>query len=195
RNFAPRPPPLYPSRTHYMNGSKNILLLLILILALLPWGFLFLLLNSEDGAKMLGLESQEGALVGVTQEQVVEMEALIEEQKQEIAKLQSALENSQDDEALITPLALQELRDSVTELEQENRLAVAEIERLRTEYNSALSQVVQLRTQQMAAEAQPRPQPAPAPQPQIQPQPLPEPAPEESVAPPNPGGWILPPSN
>jgi len=171
-----------------MNGSKNILIVIIFLMALLPWGFLVALLNSENGAELLGIE-----VSGTSPDAVEEMQDLIESQRgeiesqrEEIEGLTEALTAARDgEEPLITPAKLAELQDSLEAQRAENREARAELERLRTEYNSALSEVVRLKTQQMAAEAAPKPEAAPA---------APEPAQNTRPAP-NPGGWILPPSN
>tara|TARA_R100000027_G_scaffold52103_3_gene40869 strand:- start:47472 stop:47996 length:525 start_codon:yes stop_codon:yes gene_type:complete len=174
-----------------MNGSKSFLLLLILILSLLPWGFLFVLLNSDKGVEILGIESVAEGSVVLTEEDFAQKEQQLKEfeekfalQQQEIADLKAAAEAGQTENPLISAEDLTELNESIRQLERDNRLATGEIERLKTEYNSALSEVVRLKTQQMAAEAAPAPPPAPEPQA--------APAPRSN---PDPGGWILPPAN
>jgi len=176
-----------------MNGSKNVLLIIIFLMALLPWGFLVVLLNSEKGAELLGIEPNPAAL---SAEEAGQMEKLIEEQQAQIASLREELAAAPEDgEPLITLAELARLRDTLTRLEAENREARAEIERLRTEYNSALSEVVRLKTQQMAAEAMPKPAPQPEPTPAPAPQPPEQSRPEAAAPPADPAGWILPPSN
>lgn len=168
-----------------MNGSKNILLVIIFIFALLPWGLFFVLLSSEDGARLLGIPSAESS-----PEEIQAMQETIERQTREIDDLNTSLSLAQDGaEPLITPAELRELRETSDQLRRDNIEAGEQIERLRTEYNSALSEVVKLKTQQMAAEAAP---PRPAPEPTPEPEPAPAPAPAPAA---NPGGWILPPSN
>ena len=183
-----------------MNGSKNFLLVIILILALLPWGFLFVLLQSEDGAKLLGLDGLAAENSGVSQEDADEMEAVISTQKEKILELEDSLAQAQNGaNPIISQTDLDELQDSLEQLKLENREAENEIQRLRAEYSSALSKVVQMKTEQLAAEAvQPPalPQPAPSPSPSPQPKPKTAPAaPAANSTPQNSGGWILPPPN
>ncbi|MEM0964725.1 MAG: hypothetical protein AAGJ81_01065 [Verrucomicrobiota bacterium] len=170
-----------------MNGSKNLLLLVILVLALLPWGILFALVNSEAGARFLGSDLDEAA---IRTDESARFAALIENMENEIEDLRSALEEkSGDGEA---SAEMEELRDSLNEERDEKLRALTEIDRLRTEYNSALSEVVRMKTERMAAEALPEPEPTPEPETEEVTEVIEEP---EPVAPPDTGGWILPPAN
>ncbi len=169
-----------------MNGSKNALFVVILILALLPWGVLLLLLNSERGAEFLGIKMVTTDPGAPTPEEASERKTLLERQERKIADLEESLAEARSGEsALITPTELRSLRNSLAELRSENEEFQMRMERLRTEYNSALSEVVRLKTQQMAAEAAPQPEP----------EPVPEESPARRPPAPNSGGWILPPGN
>ena len=158
-----------------MNGSKNALLLAILVLALLPGALLLVLANSDRFDLFPPAAEEDPAAAALRQAEAERREAVILGFEEEIRELK-------------TNLAIAEAK---LEEEREEKLAALEdVARLQRDYNSALSEVVRLKTERLEAAAAP-----------------PEPEPEETVrgpvrdsprpAPrtPDTGGWILPPSN
>jgi Skp family chaperone for outer membrane proteins len=171
-----------------MNGAKSLLLVVILILALLPWGFLLVLVNSEEGLAALVPEREEAVDAETIRRSVEERhEKLVARLEAEIDALEAKLAARPEDQRE----KLDEIRRQLEDEREEKLEALAEVARLQKEYNSALSEVVRLKTERMASPGNTPPRsgqgnrqgPGRSQRQQSAP-------PEEDT-----GGWILPPSN
>ena len=166
-----------------MNGSKNLLLVAILFLALAPWGLVVWLVNSERGLEILGADAPDET--SIRQEEGERHGSLIATLESEINRLkeEAAQQASEPDEEFLAQVTTLE-NELSDEKEEKNELR-SRVTRLQTQYDAALSEVVRLKTESMAAQAAPKPIPAA------------EEAPEEEKPsrPDSSGGWILPPSN
>ena len=158
-----------------MNGSKNALLLAILVLALLPGALLLVLANSDRFDLFPPAAEEDPAAAALRQAEAERREAVILGFEEEIRELK-------------TNLAIAEAK---LEEEREEKLAALEdVTRLQREYNSALSEVVRLKTERLETAATP-PEPEPEETARGPVRDSPRPAPRT----PDTGGWILPPSN
>ncbi len=163
-----------------MNGSKNALLLAILVLALLPGALLLVLVNSDRFDLFPPAAEEDPAAAALRQAEAERREAVILGFEEEIRELK-------------TNLAIAEAK---LEEEREEKLAALEdVARLQKEYNSALSEVVRLKTERLEAASEPEPDPAPEPEPEETMRGPVRDAPRPAPRTPDTGGWILPPSN
>lgn len=165
-----------------MNGSKPVLLAAILAMALLPWGLLLYIANSEPPETDASVDADR-----IRQETALRFEGVIERLEKQIALLEK--ENTRlEAELERAPASDRELADLRLKLEEEREEkldALQEVARLQDSYNSALSEVVRMQTERLT-------QPPPARTAEPEPEAAREPAPQDR--PPDTGGWILPPA-
>jgi len=186
-----------------MNGSKTVLLIVILLMALLPWGLIYYAANSPDGAGLFADGSSANPQIEneIRREEAQKYEALVQRLERQIELLEeksSALEDrlreTAGDETTVANLK--------REIEQERNAkerAMEAVSELRRQYDDALSKIVELSArigpsregggsgQNAGDAAEPSP-PAKDRQPPLQN--------NRSPAPPtDAGGWIVPPSN
>ena len=171
-----------------MNGSKNALLLAILVLALLPGALLLVLANSDRFDLFSPAAEEDPAAAERRQAEAERREAVILGFEEEIRGFEEEIRE------LKTSLAVAEAK--LEEEREEKLAALDDVARLQKEYNSALSEVVRLKTERLEAAGAPpppttEPEPEPEPEPEAPVRDVPEPAPRT----PDMGGWILPPSN
>lgn len=179
-----------------MNGSKTVLLLAILVMALAPWALIFQAIYSEDGSFLSGKTGSAAVDVDeIRREEAIRHEGVIERlEKQtallekEVSRLEAELEKAPRDEEAVAELRRKtvDLRERLDEEREERIRALEEVARLRADYDSAMGEIVRLKTE--TAPSPPKQEPAETPSPDPQPG-----APEAAA--PNTGGWILPPSN
>ncbi|MFP4351557.1 MAG: hypothetical protein ACLFRP_01960 [Puniceicoccaceae bacterium] len=164
-----------------MNGSKNLLLAAILVLALLPGALLLVVANSDQFDLFAPAAEEDPGAAALRQAEAERREAVILGFEEEIRDLKTRLD----------------LAEAKLEEEREEKLAALEnVARLQKEYNSALSEVVRLKTERM--EAAPPPPREPAPRETRRGETGRGPgrdSPERAPRTPDTGGWILPPSN
>ena len=186
-----------------MNGSKTILLIAILLMALLPWGLIYYAANSPEGAGLFASSDQDrSALVDrIRREEALRHEALIQRLENQIDLLQEKsvrleeelLENSGEGEAF------SELKENLEEERRQKERALERIAQLRQQYNEAMSKIVQLSTQvgmereKSVAVSSPSSTPETTGNPPSPPRKTTEDRTTSGNA--NTGGWIVPPSN
>lgn len=171
-----------------MNGSKTVLLIAILLMALLPWGLIFYIANDPDGAGLIDNGTNQ-----LKTAETEEYRALIQRLEQQISSLEekSSELKEQLSDALDEAERVPELETALEKERTQKEMALERVAQLSQNYDEALSKVVELSSQvgmQRAVES------AAVPEEQSR-SPREEPARTAPAPAPSTGGWILPPSN
>ncbi len=134
-----------------MNGSKTILLVAILLMALIPWGLLYYAVNSPDGAGLFASSGPDPSemIDTVRREEALRHEALVRRLENQIELLQEKSDRLEEElsETSGDGPAFADLKEELEEEKQQKERALERAAELRKQYDEAMSKIVQLSTQ------------------------------------------------